>query len=78
MYDILVVDDDRVARYLLKRNNLFKEHGFVITDEAADGYEALRKVASSHFDMVFADIKMPKIDGIEFLRELRKRIPIFA
>lgn len=73
MYDILVVDDDRVARYLLKRNNLFKEHGFVIADEAADGYEALRKVASSHFDMVFADIKMPKIDGIEFLRELRKK-----
>lgn len=72
MYNILLVDDDRVVRYHLKKMNLWKEYGFIISDEAADGHEALEKIYSSHFDIAFVDIKMPKIDGIEFLRELRE------
>lgn len=72
MYDILLVDDDRVVRYHLKKMNLWKEYGFTISNEAVDGYEALEKISSFHFDIAFVDIKMPRIDGIEFLKELRE------
>jgi len=72
MYNILLVDDDRVVRYHLKKMNLWNENGFAISDEAVDGYEALKKISIYHFDFAIVDIKMPRIDGIEFLKELRE------
>lgn len=72
MYNVLVVDDDKIVRYGLKKMRLWGEYGFKISGEAADGYEALKEISSSHFDMAFVDIKMPRIDGIEFVKELKK------
>lgn len=72
MYNILLVDDDRIVRNNLRRNNLWNKNGFEICGEAVDGYEALKKVSSCHFDMAFVDIEMPRIDGIQFLRKLRE------
>lgn len=72
MYNVLLVDDDKVVRYYLKKMNLWERYGFTISDEASDGYEALNKVCLSHFDLAFVDIKMPRMNGIEFLKELKK------
>lgn len=72
VYNILLVDDDRVVRYSLKKSKLWDEFGFAVSGEAVDGHEALTKVSSYRFDMAFVDIKMPRIDGIEFLKELRR------
>ncbi len=71
MYKVLIVDDDRAIRYELKKSFLFNLHGFVIAGEAGDGKEAFEKISSSEYDIVFVDIRMPKIDGIQFIRELR-------
>lgn len=73
MYEILLVDDDRAIRYQLKKMQLWNAYGFHIGDEAADGSEALAKICAGRFDAVFVDIKMPGINGIELIAELRDR-----
>lgn len=71
MYRVLIVDDDMAVRYMLKRFKGWELYGFVLVDEACDGRDALNKINANHFDMVISDIKMPGMDGIEFLNELR-------
>ncbi|KNY29785.1 response regulator transcription factor [Pseudobacteroides cellulosolvens] len=71
MYRVLIVDDDRAVRYMLKRFKCWDLFGFMLADEACDGKEALNKLQADEFDIVISDIKMPGIDGIEFLSELR-------
>jgi CheY-like chemotaxis protein len=63
----LVVDDDATARYVLKR--LLTEMA-VRVFEAEGGAEAL-ELAGRRPDVIFLDLKMPKMSGIEVLRSLR-------
>lgn len=69
MAKILVVDDMAAIRTSL-REILTEENHEVA--EAKDGEEALRKLEEEHFDIVFCDVKMPKIDGIELLERVKK------
>ncbi len=69
---MLIVDDDRAIRYDLRKSNIWSVYGFTIAAEATNGQEALHKIAELQFDLILIDIKMPKIDGIAFLQELRK------
>jgi len=73
---ILVVDDEESIRFLYREE--LEEEGYrVIT--AADGEEALRKVAKDRPDLITLDIRMPGMDGIEVLyriREMNKDIPV--
>jgi ATP-dependent Lon protease len=69
---VLVVDDEEVARKNLA-HVLTKEDYEVIT--AADGEAALRELGSSDFDVVLADLKMGRIDGMELLDRIRIRRP---
>lgn len=66
---ILVVDDLSVNREILKR--WLGRRGFSIV-EAADGYEALRIVAEDEIDLILLDIMMPKLNGTEVVREIRR------
>ena len=72
MYRVLIVDDDRAMLYMLKRFGRWAEYGFEIADEASDGREAVRKLAGKQIDLAITDIKMPGMDGIEFLQELKR------
>jgi two-component system response regulator YesN len=72
MYKVLIVDDDRATRYMLKRFKNWNPYGFMIEDEACDGKEAMRKLAEKEMDLVITDIKMPGMNGIEFLQELKR------
>lgn len=66
---ILVVDDEpRMVRFI--RMNLEVEGARV--SEAADGLEALEKVRDELPDLVLLDVMMPRMDGFEALREIRK------
>lgn len=69
MAKILVVDDMAAIRTSL-REILTEENHEV--EEAKDGEEALRKLEEDHYDIVFCDVKMPKIDGIELLERVKK------
>ena len=66
MASILIIDDDKAIRKTL--TEILRYEGYKI-DEAADGEEGLRKFSSTAYDLVLCDVKMPKMDGIEFLEK---------
>jgi two-component system response regulator HydG len=69
---ILVVDDQFGDRETLKA--ILEEKGYRVTT-AADGTEAVKMVAERHYDIIFLDIKMPGIDGIETFERVKKIDP---
>ena len=72
MASILIIDDERAIRNVLK--DILGNEGYKV-DEAADGEEGLKKFLATTFDLVLCDIKMPKIDGIEFLQKATEANP---
>jgi DNA-binding NtrC family response regulator len=66
MPDILVIDDEKAIRKAL--TEILSAEGYK-TDEAADGEDGLKKFREKTYDVVICDIKMPKLDGIEFLQK---------
>jgi two-component system, NtrC family, nitrogen regulation response regulator NtrX len=76
MSNILIVDDEKAIRKTL--SEILSYEGYRI-DEAGDGEEGIRKFRDKEYDVILCDIKMPKMDGIEFLdkaKELNADIPI--
>jgi two-component system, chemotaxis family, chemotaxis protein CheY len=74
---ILLVDDSRTIRNIQK--NVLAEIGHTDVAEAADGVEALGKIATEHPDLMLIDWNMPNMDGITLVRKIRetdKRIPL--
>ena len=64
MAKILVVDDEKHIRGALKEILEYEKH---IVDEAVNGQDAYKLFAENDYDVVFCDIKMPVMDGLEFL-----------
>ena len=76
MPSILIIDDEKSIRKTL--TEILSFEGYKI-EEAADGEEGLKKFRDKNFDIVLCDIKMPKLDGIEFLeraRQINNEVPI--
>ena len=70
--NILVVDDLRSIRVTL--GGILEDKGHnVVTVE--DGYQAIEAVKKTHFDIIFMDIKMPGINGVQTFREVKKIDP---
>ena len=69
MSKILIIDDERAIRRALREILEFEEFEVV---EAENGKEGFEKASSTSFDMIFCDIKMPLMDGMEVLDELLK------
>ena len=65
----LVVDDSRVVRKVARR--ILEDNGFVVR-EAADGSEALASCRSAPPDCVLLDWNMPVMNGLDFLKALRR------
>lgn len=66
----MLVDDIEIMRRQIKRLDLWGEQtGFYIVDEAEDGQEALSKLNKNAVDLLITDISMPRINGIELLKE---------
>ncbi len=75
---LLLVDDSRVTREMERR--ILEDAGFEV-EVAADGDEALRRLAVEAFDCLVTDIEMPNLDGFELTAQLRQierfaRLPI--
>jgi DNA-binding NtrC family response regulator len=67
---ILIVDDSKNIRITIQHLLENENHEF---DIAMNGEEALDKILTNEFDLVFLDIRMPTLDGMEVLREIRKK-----
>lgn len=67
---VLVVDDSALVRHWVR--HVLEPVGFEI-DEALNGIEALEKVLSGPFDLILVDVNMPRMDGMTFLRQLRRQ-----
>ncbi|MBT6154038.1 MAG: response regulator [Planctomycetaceae bacterium] len=65
---VLVVDDSMSARRSLIQ--ILRPRGFEL-HEAADGFDALDRLRTEHFDMVFSDLEMPRMGGFDLLAEIR-------
>ena len=72
MAKILIVEDDRFLRELYEE--LLSDEGFQVTT-AEDGEEGFNKIRDGGFDLVLLDILLPKRDGLDILRELKKQGP---
>lgn len=68
MANILIIDDEKAIRKTL--TEILSYEGYKI-DEAGDGEEGLKKFSEKAYDLVLCDIKMPKLDGIEFLEKAK-------
>ncbi len=72
MATLLIIDDEKAIRKTLSEILTFE--GYKV-DEAADGEEGLARFKEKTFDAVLCDIKMPKIDGLEFLQKATEANP---
>jgi two-component system nitrogen regulation response regulator NtrX len=72
MSSILIVDDEKAIRKTL--TEILSFEGYEI-DEAPDGEEALKCFKSKTYDVILCDIKMPKLDGLEFLQKATEHNP---
>ena len=66
---ILIVDDEENFRHLL--SVILIKEGYEV-ETASNGEEGLRKAVTSPFDQILCDIRMPRMDGLEFLKEIQK------
>jgi two-component system response regulator AtoC len=72
MKRVLVVDDEINMRHMLQV--MLTKAGY-FADAAGDGFEALEKLEKGEFELVLCDVKMPRMDGMTFLTQARKKYP---
>jgi two-component system nitrogen regulation response regulator NtrX len=69
MSKILIIDDERAIRRALRE--IFEFEQFEV-DEAENGKQGLEKALAQSYDIIFCDIKMPELDGMEVLEGITK------
>jgi len=70
-FQVLVVDDDQEIGYMFQR----LLGGPQAVTLARDGYEALERVKTDQFDLIFLDVRLPGMDGVETLEAIKEIQP---
>ena len=73
---ILIVDDNDLMRTLLR--GILRSEDYPTVSEARNGIVALAAIAKDKPDIVFLDVIMPEMDGIETLQNIKERYPDIA
>ncbi|MBL7871641.1 MAG: sigma-54-dependent Fis family transcriptional regulator [Cyclobacteriaceae bacterium] len=73
MPKVLLIEDEASIRAVLKDILKDQKELKLEVEEAKDGAEGLAKLESDHYDVVFCDIKMPKMDGMEVLQQAKEK-----
>ena len=73
MYKVLFVDDDDTIGFIVSKMKVWENSNFKITRYAQNGKEALLVLEKESFDLIITDIRMPIVDGLELLENIRKR-----
>lgn len=78
MYPVLLIDDEPGALKSLKYLLDWEQYGYTIAGEASGGRQALEMVREHPYSLVITDIRMPVMDGLELITELRRfsKVPI--
>lgn len=71
VYRVMLIDDERWVRTSLKKVIEKTELPFCVVKEASDGLEALDWLKSHEADLVMTDVKMPVMEGLRFVQEVR-------
>ncbi len=71
--NILVVDDSAVMRSMIKKTITQSNLEIGNVHEAANGKEGLNKLQEHWFDLLFIDVNMPVMDGMQMLDEIKKK-----
>lgn len=71
--NILIVDDAAFMRMMLK--DILTKNGFTVIGEAENGAVALKKYMELQPNLTIMDITMPEMDGLQAVKEIRKRDP---
>jgi ATP-dependent Lon protease len=72
-FGVLVVDDEEMARTNIE--HVMRKEGHAV-ETAANGKEALEKLAGREFNLVITDLKMEKMDGIQLIESIKKMSPL--
>lgn len=70
-HKVLLVDDDEITNFMSKQ--ILSDIGLNKVSSVSNGQEALKYLQNNCPDVIFLDIKMPVMDGFEFLAELQER-----
>lgn len=69
----LIVEDELLARVGMRSLLPWEELGIALLEDACDGREALQQIESGHPDLMFLDLNIPEISGLELLKIIRSR-----
>ncbi|MCA0755086.1 response regulator [Paenibacillus sp. N4] len=69
MYKLMIVDDELLMRVGIRSMLDWEGHGFQVVGEAGNGKEGLEIAIATSPDLIITDIKMPVMDGLQFIRE---------
>lgn len=70
LLNVLLVDDDLLILDDLATIIDWEENGFTVVASVNNGNEALEYIRENHVDIVIADIEMPRLNGLAFIRQL--------
>lgn len=74
MIKVMIIDDEPYIRKGLQILINWENYGFKISEVASNGVEALEILEERSVDLIITDIKMPKMDGIELINQIKKKI----
>jgi len=75
LYNLLIVDDEYIVRKGLIKTIDWDKVGVNVTGEAENGIEALNFVKKNKIDVILVDVRMPKMNGIELIKQIKKLYP---
>ena len=75
---VLIVDDEKLERVLIRNGYDWEKNGFEIEGEASGGQEALDFLEKNEVDIVLTDINMAGMDGLEFVRNAEALYPDYS
>lgn len=73
MYRLMIIDDEPIVRAGIRKLLPWSKYNFEICAEGVDGKDGLNKIIEYSPDLVLVDVKIPGMNGLELIREARKR-----
>lgn len=75
MYNVMIVDDEPAIREGLSMVIDWENYGFKVIDTAENGIVALHKLKTDVYQLIIVDIRMPELNGLELIKEIKKLDP---